>query len=350
MSSPVIVIDADVLGRARTGDETYVENLLRELAALECPVRLAAVTRAPDRIPEGIEPILLPARSQTIRMAVRLPRVLRRLKPDLVHTLHVVPRPTSARRVVTVQDLSFEGVPETMGLRDRLMFKTLVPPSARRADRILVGSEWTRRDLVERYGIDGGKIVVTPYGVDPAFHANGPQPLGRGEYLLVVGGLQARKGGIYALQALSELDREVRLVFVGPTLGNETAVREAAGRYGVAHLVEVLGYVPKTQLATLYRGAACLVFPSLYEGFGLPLLEAMASGTAVVASDSTAVAEVAGEAAVLVEPRSATALADGIRRALRDRERLVRMGLAHAGGFSWKSTAERTLDVYLQLL
>lgn len=345
----LVVVDADVLGRHRTGDEAYVENLLRELAALQPSFRLVAVTRNPERVPAGIEPLELPARSQVIRMGFRVPRLLRRLRPEVVHFLHVLPPRAPAASVVTVQDLSFELHPWLMRPRDRLFFRTLVPRAVRRAAAVLVGSEWTRRDVVENYDVPEAKVVVTPYGVDPLFSPDGPRPDGA-PYLLFVGSLEPRKDPLTALEALALADAELRLVLVGPDRGLADSVRERAARLDLAERVELRGHVSKEELAALYRGAACLVFPSRYEGFGLPALEAMASGTPVVASTAGALPEVVGEAGVLVPPGDAAALAAGVEQALRERERLAAAGLERARRFSWAETARLTRAVYEEFL
>ncbi len=137
---------------------------------------------------------------------------------------------------------------------------------------------------------------------------------------------------------------------VGPDKGLGEAVREATYRLGVASRVDMRGHVAKDELAALYRGARCLVFPSRYEGFGLPIVEAMASGTPVVTTAAGATTEVAGDAAVIVEPGNPVALAGGIERALADRERLVAAGLERARRYTWAETARRTLAVYRELL
>jgi len=346
---PDVLLDADVLGRRRTGDESYVEALLRELPPLAPDLRFAAVTRHPERVPAGVEGIRLPARSQLLRMGIRLPLALRRLRPALLHTLYVLPPGFRGRTVVTVHDLSFERYPELMTPRDRLLFRGFVPRSARRADRVLTGSEWTRRDLVERYRLPGENVAVTPYGVDPAFRPDGPRP-DRPPYALFVGAIQPRKDPVAAVEALALLNGDLGLVLVGPEKRGGEEVARTAARIGVKHRVEVVGHVDREELAELYRGAACLVFPSRYEGFGLPVLEAMASGTPVVASSAGAVPEVAGDAAILVEPADPAALAEGIARALTDRDRLVGAGLERARRFSWAETARRTLEVYRELL
>jgi glycosyltransferase involved in cell wall biosynthesis len=345
---PTVVIDADVLGRQRTGDESYVAALLRELPELTQELRLVAVTRRPDLVPEGVEPVELQARSQITRMAFGLPRLLGRLRPALVHFQHVMAPRCPAPAVVTVHDLSFEHHPGLMGLRDRFVFRTAVPRSARRAARVLAVSEQTKRDLIERYDLPEEKIVVTPNGVDPIFRPDGRRADGS-PYALFVGTLQSRKDPTTAIEALRLLG-DLRLVLAGPDKGLGAEAWERARQLGLSGQVDFRGHVDKDELAALYRGAACLVLPSRWEGFGLPVVEAMASGTPVVATRAGAIPEVAGDAAVLVEPGDPAALAEGIERALADRERLVAAGLERARAFDWRQTARRTLDVYRELL
>ncbi len=349
MNEPLVLLDADVLGRQRTGDETYVSALLAQLPQLADDLRFAAVTRRPDLVPTGIEPIELPAGSQPLRMAWSLPRLLSRIRPALSHFQYAVAPRCPSPAVVTIHDLSFERDPRLMGRRDRFFFRTMVPRSARRADRVLTVSEQTKRDLIELYGLDEAKIVVTPNGVDARFRPDGHRN-GTNAYLLFVGALQARKDPVTAIEALSMIDAGLRLVLVGPDKGAERKSRDAVARLGLNGRVEFAGHVGMDELATLYRDAEALVFPSHYEGFGLPVVEAMASGTPVVAAAAGAVPEVAGDAAILVEPGDPVALAGGIERALADRERLVRAGLERVKRYSWAQTAEQTLAVYRELL
>jgi glycosyltransferase involved in cell wall biosynthesis len=340
-----IAIDADVLGRQRTGDETYIAALLREL--VDAPEEIFAITRKPELVPQGIEPLELPARSQLVRMTFGLRSVLRQLGPDVAHFLYAIPPGYGGTSVVTVHDLSFEHLPDAMGFKDRLLFKTQVPRSVRKAHRVLTGSEWTRRDLVERYRLADDRIVVTPYGVDPAYVPDGPRV--DGHYALFVGAIQPRKDPLTAVEALARLNSDLRLLLVGQEKLGSGRVREAVERVGLGRHVEWKGHVETEELAALYRGAALLVFPSRYEGFGLPVLEAMACGTPVVATTAGAIPEVAGDAAVLVEPGDPAALAEGIERALADRERLVARGLERARRYSWAETARLTLEVYREL-
>jgi glycosyltransferase involved in cell wall biosynthesis len=333
----LVAIDADVLGRRRTGDETYVVNLLRHLpAAAAGRLRFAALTRRPDLVPDGIEAVQVPARSQELRMAWSVPRVLRDLRPALVHFQHALPLRCPCAGVVTIHDLSFERDPSVMPLHERLVFKTVVPRSARRAARVLAVSERTKADVVELYGIPPEKIAVTPHGVDSAFSPGDGEP---GEYLLLVGSVEKRKNPLGAAEAATAVG--LPLVVAGPVRDKELA-RELE-RCGA----RLRGYVSQEELVGLYRGAACVVMPSRYEGFGLPVLEAMASGTPVVATPDSAMKEVAGEAAVFVEPER---LAEGVRQALAERERLVTAGLARARRFTWEETARRTVEVYLGVL
>jgi glycosyltransferase involved in cell wall biosynthesis len=349
MSTPLIVLDADVLGRQRTGDETYVSALLRELPKLDDELHFAAVTRHPERVPEGVEAIELAARSQVWRMSRSLPRLLRNLRPAVTHFQHVVAPGAPSAAVVTIHDLSFERDPKLMGPRDRFLFRTMVPRSVRRADRVIAVSSRTKQDLVEQYDVEEHKIVVIPNGVDDAFSPDGPAGDGP-PYLLFVGALQARKDPLVAIEALSLADSNLGLVLVGPDKGAAAEARRAVARLGLNDRVEFSGHVEKPALAALYRGARALVFPSRYEGFGLPVLEAMASGTPVVATTAGAIPEVAGDAAVLVDPGDPIALAGGIERALADRERLSRAGLERARLYSWTESARRTLAVYRDLL
>jgi len=338
----LVVIDADVLGRQRTGDETYVRNLLRTIAApaAEASLRVAAVSRRPDLVPEGIEPVALTGRVQELRMAWTLPRMLRRLGASLVHTQYAVPLRSPCPAVVTIHDLSFEH--GLMSRKDRLVFGRVVPRAARAAARVLTVSERTKRDIVDQYGVPPGKVVVTPNAVDPAFTPDGDRPrdtVSQGPYALAVGAIQERKNQRAALAAAREAGLE--LVVVGPTKDDGIAAELKAGG------AQLVGYVPTERLAELYRGAVCLVQPSRYEGFGLPVVEAMASGTPVVAVDDRALVEVAGEAAVVV-PESG--LADGIRRAIAERGRLAAAGLERARSFSWEATARATIGAYVEVL
>jgi glycosyltransferase involved in cell wall biosynthesis len=348
--SRLVVVDGDVLGRRRTGDESYVENLVRELGRLERSFDLGVLVRRADVAPAGVRALELPTRSQVARMTVGIPRFLRGIRPSLVHFLYVIPPLYRGSHVViTVHDLSFTGHRDLMDPFDRTVFRAFVPRSLRRAARVLVGSQWTLQLLAERYRVPSEKMVVTPYGVDPVFTPDGPR-MDDDPYLLFVGALQPRKDPLCAVRALARLDPGLQLTFVGPEKRGGDDVRREAARLGLERRVRFLGHVPKEELSALYRGAECLVLPSRDEGFGLPVLEAMAVGTPVVASTAGALPEIAGEAAVLVPPRDPAALAEGVERALADRDRLRGLGLERSRRFTWQETARRTAAVYEELL
>jgi glycosyltransferase involved in cell wall biosynthesis len=283
-------------------------------------------------VPAGIEAVEVRARSQELRMAWSVPRALRRLGPALAHFQHALPLGWEGASVVTVHDLSFEREASAMGRWHRVVFRRVVPRAVRRARRVIAVSERTKRDLVELYAVPESKIAVTPHGVDPAF---GPGADGPHDYLLYVGAIQERKNPLAAAAAAAEVG--LPLVVAGPE--REPALARELERRGA----DVRGYVEKEDLAQLYRGAAALVLPSRYEGFGLPVLEAMACGTPVVAADDPAMREVAGEAALYAQPAE---LAAAIRQAIAERDRLVAAGFARAARFSWDETARRTLAVY----
>jgi alpha-1,3-rhamnosyl/mannosyltransferase len=223
-----------------------------------------------------------------------------------------------------------------MGLADRLTFKVVVPRSARRARHVLAVSERTKHDAISLYGLPPDKVTVVPHGVDPAF---GPGERGSVEFVLFVGAVQARKDPLAALAAATAVG--LPLVVVGPE--KEPALASALRAGGA----DVRGWIAQEELADLYRGAAALVLPSRQEGFGIPVIEAMASGTPVVLSADPALREVAGAAASYAEDGDFTA---ALRRALADRARLSAAGLVRAREFTWEHAARLTADVYRRVL
>ena len=253
-------------------------------------------------------------------MAWSLPRALLRLRADVAHTQYAAPLRCPCPSVVTVHDVSFARDPGLMSRRDRAVFRRVVPRAVRTAARVLTVSERTKADLVELYDVPEERIVVTPNGVDPAF---GPGS-GTRDYVLSVGAIQRRKNQLAALDAAQAAG--LPLVVVGPT--KDPGLEEELRRRGA----RLKGYVAKERVAELYRGAACLVQSSRFEGFGLPVLEAMASGTPVVAVPDPALREVAET------PRSSwrrTRLATGSAKRLPSASGSSRPGsnaLAHSAG------------------
>ena len=331
----MIVIDADVLGRGRTGDETYVLNLLRELPVIAPDLLFAAVTRHPELVPVGVEAIELAASSQEQRMAWSFPRLLRRLKPDLAHFQYALPLGYRGRSVVTVHDLSFETDVGGMSRFERMVFRAVVPRAVKRANAVFVVSERTKRDVISHYGTAESRLVVTPNGVDPRYTPG----LGSHDYVLFVGAIHSRKEPLAALAAARDVG--LPLVVAGPARDEALASALRAGG------ADLRGYVTPDELLGLYRGAAALVLPSRFEGFGLPVAEAMACGTPVVLSSEPALREVAGEAGVYAVDGDYSA---ALRQALSERAERSALGVARAAQFTWAETARKTAATYREVL
>ena len=260
---------------------------------------------------------------------VRLPRAASKL--DVLHCpTFRGPFRSSVPVVVTIHDLAVLRHPGTFNQWTRRYSRLAVPRVARAARLVIAVSEFTRRELVELLGVDETRIRVVPNAVGPPFEPDGPAE--EGEYVLAVGTLEPRKNLAAAQQAAERLGVELRVA--------------GARGWGGVHVDGWLGRVSDEQLAALYRGAGCLVYPSLYEGFGLPVLEAMACGTPVVTSAGGATEEVAGGAAVLVDPHDPASIADGIERAQARRDELAALGLRRAAEFTWERVAAETRRVY----
>jgi len=235
--------------------------------------------------------------------------------------------------VVTVHDLAVLRHPETFNRWTRTYSRVAVSRVARAAERVIAVSEFTRDEAVELLGVEHERVRVVPNGIEEVFTAEGEAA--DGEYVLAVGTLEPRKN----LERLAETTRR---------LGVELRVVGARGwgRVALPDHVRALGFLPDAELARLYRGASCVAYPSLYEGFGIPILEAMACGTPVVTSRGGATEETAGGAAVLVDPLDAASIATGIEDAHSRRDELRPLGLARAERFRWAESARATADVY----
>jgi glycosyltransferase involved in cell wall biosynthesis len=270
-----------------------------------------------------------------------LPRAARR---DSVALLHCPTQraPTRARvpLLLTVHDMATLRLPHAFNAWTRHYTRALLPRIVRGADRVIAVSEFTASELGSLLGVPRAKIAVVPNGVGAPFFPDGDAA--DGDYVLAVASAEPRKNLerlAQAVHALGPGGPELRLV--GP---------QGWGRVRLDERVARLGVVTDEELALLYRGARCLAYVPLYEGFGLPVLETMASGTPVVASDIPALRELAGTAAVYVDPLRAEDIARGLREAEERRDELVDAGRKRAAAFSWKQTAEATLEVYRGML
>ena len=365
-SAPLVLLDADTVGRGRTGDETYTVNLLRELPAAAPELAFACALREPadlpPDVPAAVRRLRLDVASPYRRIPFAFPALARREDAALAHTHYFVSPRLSCPAVVTVHDISYARAPELFSRRDRSLFG-LVRGSVRRAARVIAVSEFTRADVCERYGLDAAKVVAIPNGVGAAFRpvadasARVRDRFGIARpYVLCVGALQPRKNVPLAIEAYARLvgrGTECELVVAGGDRGGRLDVLDAILRTRLTGRVHLVGHVEDEALPALYSGARALVFPSLYEGFGLPALEAMACGTPVVASNTTGLAEAVGDAGLTVDPRDADGLADALRRVIDDpalHERLVAAGSARAAQFTWARAAVATAGVYREAL
>ncbi len=277
---------------------------------------------------------------------VGLPLALRRARPDVVHAPNVfLPLWRPCAGVVTIHDLAFEVFPEDFAPRTRAKFRFLAPRSARSAERVICVSAFTRDDVCARYGVDPTKVRVVHNGPSLALR-DAPAPV-RAPYLLGVGDLRAKKNWgclVTAWRALRAEGLEHELVIAGADSGEGPALRAAAG----TEPLELPGYVGDEDLDALMRGASALVHPSLYEGFGLVVVEAMARGTPVAAARGTALPEAGGNAAVYFDPLDTHAVASAVREALDRADELASLGRARAAELSWERAAAATAAVYVE--
>ena len=365
-----LLVNARHLTGPRTGIEVYMETLLAALAK-RGRIRITALSWAPLGLGlPGVREVV-PARRPDLRQgSVR--STLWKLWFDQWGCLRSVPRkggilfhgmdgflPFALRRhdrsVVTVHDLGWQVHPELYDTRVRLMYRALFPWAVRRADRFIAVSRYTADDLIRRAGVPASRIEVVHHGLDPRFAPPaGPAPgADRPPYVLAVGGVSPRKNTRRLIEGFARWRErggyraQYRLLITGTSLDNDF-LRDGSS---VPEQVSLLGYVDKDELPGLYAGAAVFLYPGIYEGFGLPILEAMACGAPVVTSTTGAAPEVAGEAAVLVDPFDVVSIAEGLERATVPAEaaRLRALGHERVTAFDWDVAAAATEAVYRQL-
>ncbi len=372
MSLPLgIAVDGRSLCGQRTGVGTYTSNLFEQLLPLVAPLRILLFV---DKDPPpaawmGDERIqifkLSPLSGNNFLWTnVSLARRLKNRACDVFHSPgYTLPLRLPVPSVVTIHDISYAACPEWYPYRNGALRKAWYRLSARSADCILTVSEFSKREIMRVYGIPQDKIHVIPLGVDRRKLAKVNQlqlpdslkhkyGLG-GNYLLFVGDIHRRRNVdriVEAFHAVRERQHDgLELVLIGRTLDPFASSMMDPLRDRHIH---ALGYVPENELSLFYSSARAFVFPSFYEGFGLGVLEAMACGCPVIVGRGTACEEVAGEAAVLVDPANARSIADAIAAVLENQEMAARhseAGILRAEPFTWRRTAEQTLSIYQRL-
>lgn len=381
-----VAIDARAaFSLSKTGIGYYTSHLVHLLPRLDPGTTYVAWYLDPRgglgltrkrRLVEGIRPPNLLERRTPIpprwfeksSLRYELPRLEWAVRFDLLFAPNFVPPPTRTRRLVlTVHDLAFKLFPHTAPMATHRWLSRL-DASLRRASKIIVVSEQSRRDLLDLYPVEPDRVSVVPLGVDVEVFRPAPKAevtavrrhYGiEGPYLLSLTGIEPRKNFPRIIQAYASLPEDLRPVLV---LAGPVAARNPEGwdllRTALDNLpshvrkqIVLTGYVPEQKKVALISGAQALVYPSLYEGFGLPVIEAMACGVPVLTSIVSALPETAGEAALLVDPHDPEAIAQGIDRLLTDRalrETLRVAGMARAASFSWEETARRTVQILHQ--
>ena len=365
-----VAIDARKLHDFGIG--TYIRNLLRHLARIDHDTEFVLLCTEADlgvaaQLGPNFRSVLEPAPNYSVREQIHVPWVLRRERPDLFHAPHyVLPAAIHCNSVVTIHDCIHLMFPQYLPNRMAYAYaRAQMWTAAHRSDCILTVSDASKRDILHLFNIPPEKIVVVYNAIDAHFSVTPPpDAVARvreryqldHRFLLYVGNIKPHKNLVRLIEALSELRtgdlEDLKLLIIGDEISKLPALRLAVHRHKLHKHVRFLGYVPDDQLAVLYRLAAVFVFPSLYEGFGLPPLEAMASGTPVVVSNVSSLPEVVGDAAVLVDPHDIDSIVDGLRCVLTNPARaedMRRKGLERSREFSWERSVARTLEVYKRI-
>jgi glycosyltransferase involved in cell wall biosynthesis len=355
-------IDGHMVGGQETGNETYVKGLVegfRDLGDADLVVyHVGAPWASGD---DHIRFERLTTANPVVRLGAELPIRSAREHLEVLHMTYATPIWSMPRVVVTVHDICYATNPEWFSRRDLYVLSATVPRSIRIAAHVITVSDDARGRIIERYNVPERKITAIANGPgggaaaitkDEATAELAALRLSLGRpYILTVGNLQPRKNLVRLITAVAGLihrhGHDVDLVVVGPKRFHGDAIVEAAAP--LARRVHFTGYVSDRQLAASYRNCELFVLPSLYEGFGLPVIEAMAHGAPIACSNTGALPEVAGDVAVLFDPLSVEAMTEAMHRVLSDQalsRRLAAAAKARAGMFSWRRSAERTLEVY----
>src|SRR2546428_13564949 len=369
ISSPPVRIGIDARKLHDFGIGTYIRNLLRQLARLDRDGDYVVLCRPEDRealtsLGENFRAVAERSANYSIAEQLSIPLALGRERVTLFHAPHyVLPPLVRCRSVVTIHDCIHLMFPQYLPDRVALAYaRWSISLASRRAARVLTVSESSKRDILRFVDTEPDKIDVIYNAYDERF---GAEPREEDvvrvreryqlhdEFVLYAGNVKPHKSLERLIDAFDLVRKRgldhLKLVMIGDDISKYTALRRAVHQHQLHKYVRLLGYLPEETLAVMYRLAGVFVFPSLYEGFGLPPLEAMASGTPVVTSNVSSLPEVAGDAALLVDPYRPEAIADGIERVLCDetlRRDLRARGLARARQFSWEASVRRVHEIY----
>ncbi len=361
-------VDAHAIGCHLTGNEVYIRNLLTQFAKLDRSNDFIAYVSQPGarlQVPNSVR-ISRVSANPFRRLGLDLPIQLRYDRPDLLHVQYTGPLACTVPMVVSVHDVSYLEHPQYFTRFRAEQLRLTVKRTVEAAARVLTPSEFSRRAILRHYKLDERKVVAVPNAVASSFRpvdrelaaALVEERFGiRGPFILTVGDLQPRKNHLGLLRAFEAMLGQHphlphRLVFVGKETWCSKELHKAVVRSGVAGRVDFTGFVEDPDLLQFYGACDLFVFPSFYEGFGLPILEAMACGRAVACSSSTAMPEVADAAGILFDPYSVPEMARAMADVLLDgemRARLERLGTQRAASFTWERAAQRTLDVYYEV-
>jgi glycosyltransferase involved in cell wall biosynthesis len=355
-------IDAHMVGGQETGNETYVTGLIAGFEALGEDLDLSVLhvgeAWAADTSKIRFQRLL--TSSPYVRLGLELPIRSLGHRLDLLHTTYAAPLWSPVPIVLTVHDICYTTNPEWFSRRDLRVLSAVVPWSMRRAAHVITDSSDARSRIIETYSVPEKKITAIPIGPGPGARPLAPEearqalavlglPRDR-PFLLTVGNLQPRKNLTRLIEAytaaVSAGAVDADLVIVGPRRFRAGDVVAAAT--GLEERIHLTGYISDRQLAACYSSSAAFILPSLYEGFGLPVLEAMTHGTPVACSNAGALPEVCGDAALMFDPTSVDAIAAALTEVLREptRRRLQLEGRQQVAKFSWSRCAGRTLNVY----
>ena len=356
-------IDGRAFSSPAAGVRRYVNALVPALRALGEPLELVALGGLPVDFPAGMTHVAEPRHPPTNLgwTLVGLPIAARRGRVDLIHgPAYTAPVGIRTPVVVTIHDVSYERHPEWYPYRRDRLRRAFYRASARSAARVVTDSEFSASEIRAAYGIAPGRIAVVPLGVVPRFDGGEPEEAGVADpFVLHVGDLHPRRNlpvvldAVLALRARGGASAGLTLAVAGVDRGLVPELRARAEAAGDRDALAVLGVVSDTQLDALYRDASALVYPSLYEGFGLPVLEAMARGTPVVAARASSVPEVLGDAGVLLDPGDAAGWVSSLDAIIGQPDRRAAMGeagRARAASFTWERTARQTYEVYLRAI